>query len=155
MRQRDPNKLPHLEHMLCFSVYASSLAFNQLYRGLIGRFGLTYPQFLVLVSLWAKDGQKVSELGDILFLESNTLTPLLKRLEAAGLVSRKRDPKDERVVRIHLTDQGVALAMELDCVPPQVLEASHLPLSEAQALTSKLNTLALALRAHSQPKTTA
>ncbi|MBG1232133.1 MarR family winged helix-turn-helix transcriptional regulator [Aestuariivirga litoralis] len=146
--------IPPIGNMMCFSVYAAGLAFNRLYRGLLEQFGLTYPQFLVLVALSGRDSQKVNELGEALFLESNTLTPLLKRLEAMGHITRRRDAKDERVVRIHLTGKGQVLIGEIGCVPPQVLEASSLPLAEAQALTAKINTLAQALRAHSQTKTT-
>lgn len=155
MEQLDPNKLPPLENMLCFSVYASSLAFNQVYRGLLAPYGLTYPQFIVLLVLTTKDGQKVSELGDALFLESNTLTPLLKRLESAGFVTRKRDERDERVVRIHLTDMGRTLAKDVACVPPEVLEASAMTMAEAQGLKLRLNSLAQSLRAHIQPKAAA
>jgi len=152
MEQLDPNTLPPLENMLCFSVYASSLAFNNLYRGLLTGYGLTYPQFIVLLVLTQKDGQKVSELGETLFLESNTLTPLLKRLEAAGFVTRKRDERDERVVRIHLTETGRALTKTIACVPPEVLEASSLTMAEAQALKARLNALAHSLRAYTIPK---
>lgn len=98
-----------LDEMLCFALYSASNAFNRAYRPMLDRLGLTYPQYLVLVTLGERDAMTVSEIGELLFLESNTLTPLLKRLEAAGLVSRQRDPADERQVRVRLTDTGRAL----------------------------------------------
>jgi DNA-binding MarR family transcriptional regulator len=98
-----------LNEFLCFTIYSAGLALNQLYRPLLEEIGLTYPQYLVMVALWAKDDQIVKELGGALYLDSSTLTPLIKRLEAAGFVSRQRDMKDERQVRISLTEQGRAL----------------------------------------------
>jgi len=146
MKRMNPSKLPPLESMVCFSVYSAGLAFNRLYRGLLKGFGLTYPQFLVLVSLQHRDGQKVSELGEALFLESNTLTPLLQRLEASQLIKRQRSDEDERVVHVSLTPQGAKLAREIGCVPPQVLQSTRMQLSEIAALTARLNTLAGSLR---------
>ena len=136
--------------MVCFSVYSAGLAFNRLYRGLLSQFGLTYPQFLVLVSLQHRDGQKVSELGEALFLESNTLTPLLKRLETAGLIKRRRGEDDERVVHLTLTPAGAKLTQDIGCVPPQVMEATQMQLSEITALTARLNRLAGSLREHAK-----
>ena len=139
-----------LETMVCFSVYAAGLAFNRLYRGLLDQFGLTYPQFLVLVTLQERGPQKVGDLGDALYLESNTLTPLLKRMEALNLLTRQRDKNDERVVQIALTKAGSKLTQNLGCVPPQVLAASQMSVKEIVALTAKLNTLAAGLREYSQ-----
>lgn len=101
--------LSDVSEMLCFSVYSAEHAFTQLYRPLLDKLKLTYPQYLVMVTLWRRDGRTVKELGKTLFLDSSTLTPLLKRLEAAGLVSRTRNPKDEREVLLHLTQDGRAL----------------------------------------------
>ena len=137
--------------MVCFSVYAAGLAFNRLYRGLLEQFGLTYPQFLVLVALQQRGPMNVGQLGDALYLETNTLTPLLQRMQKLGLITRQRTVKDERVVNVALSEKGLKLNIELGCVPPQVLEATHLPLAEISALTQKLNTLAEALREHTQP----
>src|SRR5918993_3722365 len=92
-----------LSRMLCFATYSAGLAFTRVYKPLLELLGLTYPQYLVMVVLWEKDGLTVSEIGEQLFLDSGTLTPLLKRLQAAGLVERGRDPKDERQVRVSLT----------------------------------------------------
>lgn len=105
-------ELPEVTGMLCFSIYSAGHAFTQLYRPLLDKLGLTYPQFLVMVTLWRRDGQNVKELGKTLFLDSSTLTPLLKRLDAAGLITRTRNPKDEREVLLHLTDKGLALKSE-------------------------------------------
>lgn len=125
----------------CFSIYAANLAMGRLYGDLLKRFGLTYPQYLVMVALGQRDGQKVSELGEALALESNTLTPLLKRLEAAGWLTRRRDLQDERVLRLSLTEAGRAMAEELDCIPPAVLAASGLTREELAAIQSGLHRL--------------
>ena len=98
-----------LGDFICFSLYSASHAFTRVYKPLLDRLGLTYPQYLVMVLLWEKDGQTVGQIGEQLFLESSTLTPLLKRLEAAGHIRRERNPADERQVLIHLTDGGRAL----------------------------------------------
>lgn len=150
MKRPALSKLPPLDSMVCFSVYSAGLAFNRLYRGLLSPFGLTYPQFLVLVCLQHCDGQKVSELGDALFLESNTLTPLLKRLESSGLIKRQRSDDDERVVHVSLTTAGARLTKDIGCVPPAVLEATQMKLGEIAALTTKLNLLSGSLREHTQ-----
>jgi DNA-binding MarR family transcriptional regulator len=106
-----------VDDMLCFAAYSASLAFNRYYKPMLDRMGLTYPQLLAMSVLWREDGQTVGRLGERLFLESNTVTPLIKRLEAAGLVTRTRDRDDERVVRVSLTDAGRALAQEAACIP--------------------------------------
>ena len=98
-----------LGDFLCFSLYSASHAFTRVYKPLLERLGLTYPQYLVMVLLWERDGQTVGQIGEQLFLESSTLTPLLKRLEAAGHVRRERNPADERQVLIRLTEDGRAL----------------------------------------------
>ncbi|MBN8831865.1 MAG: MarR family transcriptional regulator [Sphingomonadales bacterium] len=136
-----------LDQFLCFSVYAAGLAFNRVYKPLLDRYGITYPQYLAIIALSARDGQKVSELGERLFLESNTLTPLIKRLEAAGLVSRRRDEHDERIVRVSLTDTGRALATEAQaCIPAEILKASGLGENELRALNQQMTALGASLR---------
>ena len=95
-----------LEDFLCFAMYSANLAINRLYKPLIDQLGLTYPQYLVLAALYDEDNQTVGNLGDKLFLDSSTLTPLLKRMEKAGYLGRQRDPGDERQVRIRLTQGG-------------------------------------------------
>lgn len=136
-----------LDQFLCFSVYAAGLAFNRVYKPLLDRYGITYPQYLALAALRSKQGQTVSELGEKLYLESNTLTPLIKRLEAAGLVTRTRDKQDERVVRLGLTEAGISLADQaLGCVPSEVLEATGMDLEALEALNGELAALGAALR---------
>src|ERR687890_216985 len=98
-----------LDRQLCFAAYSVSQAFNRVYKLGLDQIGLTYPQYLVLLVLWEQDGLTMKHLGDRLHLESGTLTPLLKRLEAAGSVRRQRDPQDERQVRISLTLKGHSL----------------------------------------------
>ena len=141
---------PPISNMICFSVYSAGLAFNRLYQNLLAGFNLTYPQFLVLVSLQQRGAMKVSALGEALYLESNTLTPLLKRMEAAGLITRARNTDDERVVQISLTKAGAKLCKDIGCVPPQVLEATHMGLRDVAALTGNLNALTKNLRKHTQ-----
>lgn len=112
--------------MLCFAAYSASLAFNRFYKPMLDKMGLTYPQFLAMTLLWREDNQTVGQLGERLFLESNTLTPLIKRLEAAGLVERARDRADERVVRVSLTSSGKDLAAQAGCLPAAVQGATDL-----------------------------
>jgi DNA-binding MarR family transcriptional regulator len=98
-----------LEQQLCFALYSANNAMGRLYRPMLHDLGLTYPQYLVLLALWEKDAQTVGDLGKVLFLESNTLTPLLKRMETANLLRRERSLEDERSVTVSLTDAGRAL----------------------------------------------
>jgi DNA-binding MarR family transcriptional regulator len=135
-----------LDNQLCFAVYAAAHAFNATYKPLLEPLGLTYPQYLVMLALWQEDGVTVSGLGSRLGLDSGTLTPLLKRLEAAGLISRLRDAADERQVRITLTAAGRGLKQKAKGIPKALLCASGLPLSDAVALRSKLESLAANLR---------
>jgi MarR family transcriptional regulator, organic hydroperoxide resistance regulator len=95
-----------LGDFLCFAIYSANLAFGRAYRKGLEDLGLTYPQWIAIVALWELDGQTVSELGEKMFLESNTLTPVLKKLETMGYLRRQRDPADERQVRVSLTDEG-------------------------------------------------
>ncbi|MBV8755908.1 MAG: MarR family transcriptional regulator [Deltaproteobacteria bacterium] len=106
-----------LDRQLCFALYRAQRALTRAYAPLLEPLGLTYPQYLVFLRLWAEDGQRVNDLGDCLSLDSGTLTPLLKRLEHRGLVERRRDTADERVVRIYLTDAGRALRTKAKKVP--------------------------------------
>lgn len=108
MKPKDTRKPANhkLENFLCFAIYSANLAFGRAYKPILEQFGLTYLQYIAMVALWEEDDQTVSRLGDKMFLESNTLTPLLKKLEGMGYVRRQRDPKDERQVVISLTDAG-------------------------------------------------
>ncbi|HTN41392.1 MAG TPA: MarR family transcriptional regulator [Asticcacaulis sp.] len=110
----DPLKL---DSMLCFAVYAAEHAFTRFYKPRLDALGLTYPQYLVFLVLWESDGLTVKALGDRLFLDSGTITPLVKRLEGRGLVRRQRDEEDERQVRIFLTPEGRALRARALAVP--------------------------------------
>lgn len=136
-----------LGRFLCFSVYSANHAFNRVYKPLLDRLGLTYPQYLVMVILWEEDGLTVGRVGERLYLESSTLTPLLKRLEAAGYVRRERDLADERQVRVRLTGAGRALRDEAAGVPGCIAEACGMDLPELQALQTEVNRLREALSA--------
>ena len=138
---RDPTSRLALDRQLCFALYAASRAMTKLYRGLLEPLGLTYPQYLVLLVLWEGDGLAVNEVGERLALDSGTLTPLLKRLEAAGLVRRLRDTGDERRVLLHLTDEGRALRDRATGIPPSVAEASGCGSEELAGLTARLQDL--------------
>jgi DNA-binding MarR family transcriptional regulator len=104
-----PPELPRLGDFLCFAVYSANLAYGRAYKPILEELGVTYTQWIAIVALWEEDGQTVSSLGEKLFLESNTLTPILKKLEALGYLERRRDPDDERQVIVRLTDAGRAL----------------------------------------------
>jgi DNA-binding MarR family transcriptional regulator len=108
MKADDPNA-PKLADFLCFTIYSANLAYGKAYKPLLDELGVTYTQWIAIIALWEEDDQTVSGLGEKLFLESNTLTPILKKLESAGYVIRKRDPSDERQVRVSLTEAGRAL----------------------------------------------
>jgi DNA-binding MarR family transcriptional regulator len=130
-----------LNNQLCFALYSTSLAMTKLYKPLLDELGLTYPQYLVMLVLWERDGLMVSELGERLALDSGTLTPLLKRLEAAELVTRVRDLEDERRVRITLTTAGRKLKARARKIPGCILAASQCSLPELAALTQQVQTL--------------
>ena len=130
-----------LDHQLCFALYSASLAMTKLYKPLLESMGLTYPQYLVMLALWERDGETVSALGERLHLDSGTLTPLLKRLEAADLVSRLRDTTDERRVLIRLTAAGRRLKARAARLPACVMQAAQCNLDEVTALTRQIQTL--------------
>ncbi|WNG18923.1 MarR family transcriptional regulator [Cystobacter fuscus] len=111
------------EALLCFAIYSAGHAFNRAYRPLLQELELTYPQYLIMLLLWRQDGMAVKDLGERLFLDSGTLTPLLKRLESAGLVKRERDARDQRVVLISLTPAGHELRARAAKVPQAMAEA--------------------------------
>lgn len=130
-----------LDHLLCFAIYSAGHAFNRIYKPLLDELNLTYPQYLVMVALWARDDQTVGELGQSLFLESSTLTPLLKRLEAQGYVERRRDAEDERQVRVRLTLAGRKQAQGARGIPKCILEASGLSAEAASKLQAEISRL--------------
>ncbi len=120
-----PDNALKLDNQLCFALYSASLAMTKLYKPMLEPLGLTYPQYLVMLVLWESDGVMVSEIGERLFLDSGTLTPLLKRLEAAELLIRVRDAQDERRVRIKLTAAGRALKKQAASIPVCILETTQ------------------------------
>lgn len=130
-----------LDQQLCFALYASSLAMTKLYKPLLAPLALTYPQYLVLLVLWAQDAQTVSALGDQLSLDSGTLTPLLKRMEHAGWLRRERDALDERRVLVHLSPEGQALKAKARHIPSTLACATACSLEELQSLTHRLHQL--------------
>lgn len=134
----DPQRL---DNQLCFAVYAAAHAFGRAYRALLNDHDLTYPQYLVLLVLWEEEGLTVKEIGNRLFLDSGTLTPLLKRLEASGRVRRARDRTDERQVSIFLTEGGRALREQLACVPNQAGGMTGLEMEDRRALLDRLVSL--------------
>ncbi|HQS32700.1 MAG: MarR family transcriptional regulator [Polaromonas sp. 39-63-203] len=130
-----------LDNQLCFALYSTSLAMTRVYKPLLDALGLTYPQYLAMLVLWEKDGLMVSELGERLYLDSGTLTPLLKRLESSGLIARLRDVEDERRVHITLTAEGRKLKDRAASIPGCVLRASQCSLPELTALTQQVQAL--------------
>jgi DNA-binding MarR family transcriptional regulator len=130
-----------LANQLCFAVYSTAHAFNRVYKPLLDALGLTYPQYLVMLVLWEQDDVAVKEIGERLFLDSGTLTPLLKRLEAAGLIKRTRSKQDERQVLIALTAQGGTLREKAKMVPEAILAASACSIDELSALKTELTAL--------------
>ena len=138
-----------LDNQLCFALYSTSLAMTRLYKPLLDALGITYPQYLVLLVLWERDGLSVSELGNRLFLDSGTLTPLLKRMEAAGLVTRQRALDDERRVHIALTEPSRLLKIRAAQIPGCILNAAQCPVPELVALTRQMQTLRERLRSDS------
>ncbi|MER7708436.1 MarR family transcriptional regulator [Kitasatospora sp. NPDC097605] len=138
-------ELLRLDRQICFSLNAASRAFGGVYRVLLKDLGLTYPQYLVMLVLWEHGDLPVKRIGEYLRLDSGTLSPLLKRLEAAGLVRRERSPEDERSVTVSLTDEGSALRERAGRVPRRLLAATGLPVEELAALRALLDQVTLAL----------
>ena len=142
MARKQAGDLPLLlGNQLCFAVYSTAHAFNRFYKPLLDRLGLTYPQYLVMLVLWEQDGMSVKEIGERLFLDSGTLTPLLKRMEAAGLVKRTRSSEDERQVIVALTPQGESLKEKARSLPLSILAASQCSVAELVALKNEVEAL--------------
>jgi MarR family transcriptional regulator, organic hydroperoxide resistance regulator len=133
-----PTEMP-LSDFLCFAVYSTNLAFGKAYKPMLEELGLTYPQYITIVALWEEDEQTVSGLGEKLFLESNTLTPMLKKLEAMGYLERRRDPEDERQVRVSLTKSGRRLREK--CLKMDLTDATALAADEFAKLQKQIVTL--------------
>lgn len=134
-----------LEDQLCFSLYATSMAINRTYKPLLDQLGITYPQYLVLSALWEEDGRTVGAIAERLSLESSTITPLVKRLEAAGLVTRARGADDERRVLVSLTGRGRALKSESRCLGETLFARSGMQPQELIALNREVRRLRAAL----------
>ncbi|MDV7425406.1 MarR family transcriptional regulator [Acinetobacter baumannii] len=130
-----------LENQLCFLIYSTNLALNQLYRKLLTPLGITYPQYLVMLVLWEKDEITVSEIGSKLFLESSTLTPILKKLEVLHLLNRTRSKEDERQVIITLSEKGKKLKEQAVNIPKHILEASSCDTATLLGLKDQLTQL--------------
>ncbi|MDQ0634929.1 DNA-binding MarR family transcriptional regulator [Arthrobacter pascens] len=136
---------PRLDRQVCFALYSASRAATAVYRPLLDELGLTYPQYLVMLVLWEEDPRGVKELGEELGLDSGTLSPLLKRLEALGLVERRRSGEDERRVAIHLTAAGRNLSSGATAIPQRLADAAGLSPAELEQLRTTLGRLTAAL----------
>jgi DNA-binding MarR family transcriptional regulator len=136
-------KLPPvpLDQQLCFSSYGASIAINRAYKPLLDQLGITYPQFLVLSALWEEDGRTIGAIAERLDLEPSTITPLVKRLEQSGFVTRQRNPTDERQVNVRLTDRGRAMREETTCLTQELLRRSGLSVAQVQALNAQVQAL--------------
>ena len=139
-----PQPIP-LDSQLCFSLYGTTIAINRTYKPMLDAMGITYPQYLVLSTLWEGDGQTISAIADRLALEPSTITPLVKRLEAAGFVQRLRSTKDERLVGVHLTDKGRGLQAQTGCLTDTLLQRSGMTVEEIVALNVRIQKLRDAL----------
>ena len=141
MTQQNANKPVPLDDQVCYAIYSAGMAIQRLYKPLLDQLGLTYSQYLVLNVLWRDDEQTVGKIGEKLALESSTLTPLLKRLEAAGLLRRTRNPDNERQVVIALTEQGRALQSKAGCLGDALLESSGETPADLGALNREIRRL--------------
>ncbi|CAN5344715.1 MarR family transcriptional regulator [soil metagenome] len=130
-----------LDDQLCFALYSANLALNKVYRAPLRALGLTYPQYMVMMVLWENDRQTVSEIGSRLFLDSATLTPLLKRIQASGIISRTRSSDDERQVIVALTEAGRALRKQAAGIPAEMFCAAACKPSELESIKRQLDTL--------------
>ncbi|MEG3133572.1 MarR family transcriptional regulator [Rouxiella sp. T17] len=131
----------HLDQQMCFALYSANLALNKVYRKLLGQLNLTYPQYLVMLVLWQQDELMVSDIGEKLFLDSATLTPLLKRLEVSGLLVRRRAQIDERQVIISLTDAGRALQEKALGIPEAIACAAECSVEDMTAIKEQMQSL--------------
>src|ERR1700751_3196747 len=137
-KQTAADQALRLDNQICFAVYSTANAFNRVYKPLLDRLGLTYPQYLVMLALWERDGVPLKDIGERLLFDSGPLTPLLKRLQAAGLVKRTRSTEDERQVLIALTAQGQALKDKARSVPLSILDASSCSVAELSAARDEI-----------------
>ena len=133
------SNLLKLENQVCFPLYAFSREVTQLYKPLLDELGLTYPQYLVMLILWEEKEQTVNQIGEKLYLDSGTLTPLLKRMEQKGIINRKRSTADERVVVVSTTDLGAGMMDRATCIPDQLIAALGLSIDELSQLKTIIN----------------
>ena len=135
-----------LDEQLCFSLYATSMAISRAYKPMLDELGITYPQYLVLHALWEEDGRTIGIIAERLALESSTVTPLVKRLEAAGLLTRTRNPADERQVQVRLTERGADMRSRCGCLAEALLERTGMKGADLQALNGQVKALWEALQ---------
>ncbi|AEG48083.1 transcriptional regulator, MarR family [Sphingobium chlorophenolicum L-1] len=135
-----------LDDQLCFSLYAASMAISRAYKPMLDRLGITYPQYLVLHALWEQDGRTIGQIAERLSLESSTVTPLVKRLEAGGFLTRARSAADERRVDVRLTERGAAMREECGCLGEALLERSGMDGARLADLNGQVKQLWSALR---------
>jgi len=147
----EPKSALELDDFLCFAIYSAGHAFNRFYKPLLDELGLTYPQYLVMLILWEKDDVSVKDIGARLYLDSGTLTPLLKRLEHTGFVTRRRGAEDERQVLITLTPRGRSLRAQAKSIPHDILCATGSSVEEVVALRDNLSSLRERLDAETAP----
>ncbi len=136
-----------LDQQLCFSLYAASMAISRAYKPMLDAMGITYPQYLVLHALWEEDGRTIGQIADRLSLESSTITPLVKRLEAAGHLTRARSSVDERRVEVRLTDSGRGLREQCGCLAETLMERLSITSAELDQLNLQVQKLWQELRA--------
>lgn len=148
----NPDESLKLENQLCFAIYSCSREITNLYRPLLTKLGLTYPQYLALMVLWEKPACTVKEIGERLYLDSGTLTPMLKRMEDAGLVHRQRSKEDERMVFVQLTEQGRSLKEQAVCIPETCIPHFRLSVDEYEHLLLQMNQLIQNLQAETRAK---
>lgn len=139
-----------LDHQICFPLYATSRLVTRLYQPLLEPLGLTYPQYIVMLILWEDAPCPVGRVGDRSLLNTNTLTPLLKRLEQLGFIERRRSPQDERVVEIHITREGSALRKRCLCIPETLAGSLEFPLDKLLQLKAILEELSASLQSATQ-----
>ena len=140
-----PDEEKRLESQLCFAVYSAAHAFNRAYKPILDQVGLTYPQYLVMLVLWEKGSLPVKTIGEKLDLDSGTLSPLLKRLEQAGLIGRARDPADERQVIISLTEKGTGMKCQVAAIMDAIGQATGCDMTEMAELRDRLRQLKINL----------
>ena len=140
-----PKPAVPLDGQLCFAIYGASIAINRAYKPLLDELGLTYPQYLVLSTLWEGGAHTVGGIAERLDLEPSTITPLVKRMETAGLVDRRRNPDDERQVVVDLTEKGRDLETRAGCLLDELLRRSGLTVDELIDLNSRVRKLKTAI----------